>query len=345
MLSIKEVAKLTGLSTATVSRALDPRYADQVRPATRKKILAVCDSADYRPGIAGRSFVTGKSYKIGFISGAPASDCGNQIFGYFLQGAAFEFQKSNYSLILLGVPHNGEQQIMDFLRSNVADAYILGTTLVTDKVAEVISRNKAPVLMLQKQSAFPNALTLSRSLRPAFEKIWHQIPEEYYAQTIFFGLNFLKQRYESVCECAPAGVKLSSYLIQGSKEFTETRHQARLEVVKNLEFLKKFKIFWCSSDLLAMGLKDAFEENTSMVAGKDFYIIGFDNIEKYGHFCTAPFLSTVDCRMEEMGDIAARMILDTLAGKDPTPCVEFEAVYLQRASFPDLIGKQKKELS
>ena len=29
MLSIKEVARLTGLSTATVSRALDPRYAEK----------------------------------------------------------------------------------------------------------------------------------------------------------------------------------------------------------------------------------------------------------------------------------------------------------------------------
>ena len=64
MLSIKEVARLTGLSTATVSRALDPRYADRVKPSTRKKILAVCDSADFRPDAAARSFVTGKSYKV-----------------------------------------------------------------------------------------------------------------------------------------------------------------------------------------------------------------------------------------------------------------------------------------
>lgn len=343
MLSIKEVARLTGLSTATVSRALDPRYAEQVRPATRKKILAVCDSADYRPGMAGRSFVTGKSYKVGFISGAPASDCGNQLFGHFIQGAAFELQKSNYSLLLLGAPPDGEQQIIDFLRSNAADAYILGNALVTDKVAKAISRNKAPVLMLQKQSAFPNALTLHRNICSAFREIWERIPREYYGKVIFFGHEFLRDRYECICQCAPEGVELPSCFIPGIKEFMETRYRARQGALKNLDRLKQFKIFWCSSDLLALGLKDALEENTSLAAGKDFYLIGFDNIENCGNFCTPPFLSTVDCRMEETGRLAARMILDTLAGKETPANVEFDAVFLPRASFPDL-NKNTKEL-
>ena len=109
MLSIKEVARLTGLSTATVSRALDPRYAGKVRPETREKILAVCDSGNYRPGIAGRSFVTGKSYKVGFISGDPAGDFGNLFQGYFFQEVGFELQKAGYSLLLLCASDNEEK--------------------------------------------------------------------------------------------------------------------------------------------------------------------------------------------------------------------------------------------
>ena len=336
MLSIKEVARLTGLSTATVSRALDPRFADRVKPATRAKILAVCDSADYRPDMAGRSFVTGKSYKVGFISGGVAADCGNRIFGCFLQGMTFELQKSNYNLLLLGADRHGEEQIINFLRSNVADAYILGNTLVTEKVAEVIARSKAPVLMLEKQQTIPHALILRRNIRPAFEKIWAGIPPEFYDKILFCSPPNVSVRYETAAASAPAGVKIPLLLLDSGKEFPETRYLARLEALKHLEYLQKFRIFWCASDLLALGIRDALEENTGKIAGKDFYLIGFDNMEALGDFREPPFLSTVDNCLEKMGQQAARMLLDTLKGINTSDCMDFLSVYIQRKSFPDL---------
>jgi DNA-binding LacI/PurR family transcriptional regulator len=342
MLSIKEVARLTGLSTATVSRALDPRYADRVKPATREKILAVCDSADYRPDVAGRSFVTGKSYKVGFISGSPASDCGNRIFGCFLQGATFELQKNNYNLLLLGAHPDGEDQIINFLRSNVADGYILGKSLITKNVAEAISRCKAPVLMLEKQQSIPHALILRRNIRPAFEKIWASIPADFYSKVLFCAQPAVSFRYETAQTCAPAGVKLPLQLLESGKEFPETRFLARQAALKEIEHLKKFKIFWCSSDLLALGIRDALEETTGQIAGKDFYLIGFDNMEAMGNFHEAPFLSTVDNCMEKMGQLAARMILDTLQGVKTADCMDFSSVYIQRKSFPDLSIHSKK---
>ena len=336
MLSIKEVARLTGLSTATVSRALDPRYADRVKPSTRKKILAVCDSADFRPDAAARSFVTGKSYKVGFISGSPACDCGNRIFGCFLQGVTFELQKHNYNLLLLGAHPDGEEQIINFLRSNVADAYILGNSLVTAKVAEVISRCKAPVLMLEKQQSIPHALILRRNIRPAFEKIWKSIPAELYGSLLFCAQPNVSSRYETARECAPANVKIPLLLLESGKEFPETRYLARIAALKQIDYLKKFKIFWCSSDLLALGIRDALEETTGLVAGKDFYLIGFDNIESMGNFYETPFLSTVDNCMEKMGQLAARMLFDTLQGVQTVDCMDFSSVYIQRKSFPDI---------
>ncbi|MBR2873208.1 MAG: LacI family DNA-binding transcriptional regulator [Lentisphaeria bacterium] len=342
MLSIKEVARLTGLSTATVSRALDPRYADRVKPSTREKILAVCDSADFRPDAAARSFVTGKSYKVGFISGSPASDCGNRIFGCFLQGVTFELQKNNYNLLLLGAHPDGEEQIINFLRSNVADAYILGNSLVTENVAEVISRCKAPVLMLEKQQSIPHALILRRNIRPAFEKIWKNIPVGLYDRVLFCSQPNVSSRYETAQGCAPAGVKIPLLLLESGKEFPETRYLARQAALKQIDYLKKFKIFWCSSDLLALGVRDALEETTGQVAGKDFYLIGFDNMESMGQFYETPFLSTVDNRMEKMGEVAARMLLDTLQGVKTADCMDFSSVYIQRKSFPDIKTIQKE---
>ena len=336
MLSIKEVAKITGLSIATVSRALDPRYAKLVKASTREKILKVCDLADYRPDISGRSFVTGKSYKIGFISGDLAGDCGNLIFGRFLQGVTLELQNNNYSLILLGTTVGQEEQIINFLRSNVADAYILGKTLVTDNVAEAISRCKAPVLMFDKRHNIPNALWLQRNIRPAFEKIWNNIPVELYDKILFCAQPSIAARYDVALECAPKEAKLPLLLLESGREFSETRYLARQEALKHLEYLEKFKIYWCSSDLLALGIKDAIQETTGKVAGVDFYLIGFDNIEDICNFQEKPYLSTVDNCFEKVGQNAARLLLDSLMNKNTQDFIEYESIYIERKSFPKL---------
>ncbi|MBR2373115.1 MAG: LacI family DNA-binding transcriptional regulator [Lentisphaeria bacterium] len=335
MLSIKEVAKLTGLSTATVSRALDPRYAARVKPETRKKILEVCDSANYRPDMSGRSFVTGKSFKIGFISADPAGDCGNQLFGFFLHGAIFELQNAAYNLLILGSPHTPEQesQVINFLRSNVADGYIIGNSLVTDKVSEAVNNCKVPVLMLEKQLASPNSLIVRRDIKPAYREIWNDIAPEFYGKTVFCSQENIFNRYDTACECAPPGVHLPLISLQSGKNFAEIRHLTACDARKKIAVLKKYRIFWCSSDLIALGVKDALEE-IGLSMGKDFFLIGFDNMEENRNFCSTPVLSTVDSCWEKIGRLSAQMLLDAINGKISQRTVEFRLSYLRRRSFP-----------
>lgn len=335
MLSIKEVARLTGLSTATVSRALDPRWSSRVRPETREKILAVCDSADFRPRMAGRSFVTGKSFKVGFISGDPAGDFGNPLFGRFLQGASFRLQASGYSLLLLSAPHTPEQdtKVVDFLRSGVADAYILGSALVKGRAADAVRKCRAPVLMLERQQEFPDALIIRRDPRPAFRQIWENVPARWNGKVAFCAMDSALYRYTAVRECAPEGFSLPLVKLGAGKNFMEIRNNARDAAAKIATRLGKYKLLWCSSDLAALGVKDALEQK-GLRAGRDFFLVGFDNMEETTGFEAPPFLSTVDSCWEGLGNRAAAMILDSLEGRTPPSPAEFPLRYIPRASFP-----------
>lgn len=335
MLSIKEVARLTGLSTATVSRALDPRWSSRVKAETRAKILAVCDSADFRPRMAGRSFVTGKSFKVGFISGDPAGDFGNPLFSRFIQGASLRLQSGGYSLLLLSAPHAPEQneKVADFLRSGVADAYILGSALVRGRTADAVRKCRAPVLMLERQQEFPDALIIRRDPRPAFREIWRNIPPRWKDKVAFCAMDAALYRYNAVRECAPEGFSLPLVKLGGSKNFLEIRNDARDAAAKLIPRLRKYELLWCSSDLAALGVKDALQEE-GLQAGKDFFLIGFDNMEETTRFESAPFLSTVDSCWEELGDRAAAMILGALDGRTPPSPAEFPLRYIPRTSFP-----------
>ena len=323
------------MSTATVSRALDPRYADKVKPETRAKILAVCDSGNYRPGIAGRSFATGKSYKVGFISGEPAVDLGNLFQGYFFQGAGFELQKAGYSLLLLCAPDNEEKNslVIDFLRSGVADAYILGNSLITDGVAQAIAECKVPVLnLLRNFSPADFDMSISNDLRSAYAEIWRRMPEQLRSQTVFCYRKEREAKYDIASELALPEIALPGMLIETSNNFAEVRSNAYSAACRNLDQLLSYKVFWCSSDLMALGIKDALEE-TGLIAGKDFYLIGYDDIEGLPTFTGTPFLSTVSGLWEEQGVIAAQMVLDALNGKNPGDRV-ITLKYISRKSFP-----------
>ena len=335
MLSIKEVARLTGLSTATVSRALDPRYAGKVRPETREKILAVCNSGNYRPGIAGRSFVTGKSYKIGFISGDPAGDLGNLFQGYFFQGAGFELQKAGYSLLLLCAPDSEEKSdlIVNFLRSGVADAYIIGNSLTGGIVGQAISECRVPVLRLTRLfSVGTDCMSIRKDLYSAYREIWKRIPVDLRDSVVFCRRSPEEEKYRIASELAPAGVSLPFADLATGLNFAEVRNHAYLAAEKNMDQLQAYKIFWCSSDLMALGVKDALEKQGKCM-GKDFYLIGYDDIEALPSFSETPVLSTVGGAWEEEGRTAVRMILAALAGKSSGEHT-IKLPYISRKSFP-----------
>lgn len=65
MSTILDVARLAGVSTATVSRVINAP--DTVREETRKKVLLAMTKCNYKYNALARGFVTKKSNTIGLI--------------------------------------------------------------------------------------------------------------------------------------------------------------------------------------------------------------------------------------------------------------------------------------
>jgi LacI family transcriptional regulator len=63
--TIDDVARVAGVSTATVSRGLNG--APWVREATRARVLAAAEALDYHPSITAQSLTTGRSLIIGIV--------------------------------------------------------------------------------------------------------------------------------------------------------------------------------------------------------------------------------------------------------------------------------------
>ena len=95
VMNIKEMAKLAGVSCATISRVLnDSGY---VKEDTRKKVMGIIKEYNYTPNMIARSLSSKDSFTIGMI----IPGVGEKQYGKILEGAAKETAKHGYSLVFM----------------------------------------------------------------------------------------------------------------------------------------------------------------------------------------------------------------------------------------------------
>lgn len=93
-MNIKEMAKLAGVSCATISRVLnDSGY---VKEDTRKKVMEIIREYNYTPNMIARSLSSKDSFNIGII----IPNVGEKQYGKILEGAAKKLQNTDTALFL-----------------------------------------------------------------------------------------------------------------------------------------------------------------------------------------------------------------------------------------------------
>ncbi len=106
MITIRELAKLCGVSTAAISYVLNDKDKGQVSAATRARILKVARKHDYRWNLMARGLVERRTYRIGVVIRGDLS--GHAIIGEFslydrLGLLARKLHATGYALELLQI--------------------------------------------------------------------------------------------------------------------------------------------------------------------------------------------------------------------------------------------------
>lgn len=333
MISIQKLASQLGVSTATISRALTPQYAHKVRPETRKRILELCNQYNYRPNITGRSFVTGKTYKIGVILGDLQYDFGSPLFGIFMHNFCSTLQVHGYNATILyaGADNNLESNAIEFLRSSGADAYLLGAALIDTKLEDVVKKSHCPVITYNPNCKKLNNLdSIYRNLSPAYSQAWQRIPENEQNNTAFIhGLND-KFKMQPLAQSAPDGIFFDDISLSSNFRYQDLNDFTELYNLTNT--LQQYSVLWCASDLIAFNIYNALRMKGT-AKEKMPKIIGFDNAEDTLESNQTPFLSTIDPCWAEMGEKAAKLLLDKINNKITESETGIEAKLILRETF------------
>ncbi|MGF2949201.1 LacI family DNA-binding transcriptional regulator [Microbacterium alcoholitolerans] len=121
MTSIDEVAKLAGLSTATVSRALSGR--GHVSPASRERVRVAAESLGYVVSSRASSLASGRTQNVGVV--VPFLD--RWFFSTVLSGASSALMRAGYDITLYNITSDADvrrEVFSTFLRRQRVDAVI-----------------------------------------------------------------------------------------------------------------------------------------------------------------------------------------------------------------------------
>ena len=312
-ISIVDVARLAGVSTATVSHVINQngRYSK----ATEEKVKKVIEEYGYVSNNAAKSLKSSSSHTVGLI----IPNINNDFFSTIAVSIEQYFDSMNYALFICNTDNDPQKERRYFhkLDSMQVDGIIIiscQNTLSSDLISRDI-----PILLLDRLPM--NTMNLKAVFSDAIHGIYMATERliEKGCSNIVFISSFLatyvstnrKEGYLNALK--DHGIKDVNFiqLPSGSSLIT-----AETAVLDYLCSGKKIDGIVCTSDNQAIGAMTALKR-MGLSVPEDVKIFGFDN-QIQSRICT-PALSTIHRQPSLMGKTAAEILLKLIRRKEDVP--------------------------
>ncbi|MDT0156043.1 LacI family DNA-binding transcriptional regulator [Microbacterium sp. ARD32] len=316
MVSIDEVARLAGVSTATVSRALSGR--GHVSPASRERVHSAAESLGYVVSSRASSLASGRTRNVGVI--VPYLD--RWFFSTVLSGATSALMRAGYDITLYNITADAavrHEVFSTFLRRQRVDAVVaVSIELDADETGQLLDLG-LPVIAIGGPNPRLRTLTVDDTAvaRLATEHLLalghHDIA--HIGASPEFDMDFhipTQRRLGFEQALADAGIAPNPAFLEPA-DFTVDGGFRAAKQLLGRPGPRPTAIF-AASDEMAIGAILAARDLGFRVP-QDLSIVGIDGHE-LGEFFQ---LTTVDQFPLGQGERAARAILAQLEGTDAAP--------------------------
>lgn len=318
MTTIRDVARLAGVSVGTVSNVLNS--STLVRTETRERVLAAIDSLNYHPTVAARSLNTQLTYTIGMVRtelrpSALQSESDPFILD-LIDGVSTAAIGTGIGLAFWTIPV-GSQEIDLYERlvlGRQIDGLILFAVRDNDPRIEFLKKQNFPFVVFGRyerddtihwidvDGAYGIELAVKHLADLGHERIAYLSPprEQHLAHLRWQG--FEKEMGE-------VGLKIDPALILEG-DFTE--HSGELGMHSLLNDSHPPTAIICNNDRMAFGAMRAVQAR-GLKVGRDVSVVGFDDIPLscYWH----PPLTTVSQPTREIGEMLFGLLQAVIAGE------------------------------
>jgi LacI family transcriptional regulator len=313
--TIRDVARSADVSHQTVSRVINGEGA--IAPATRARVERAIAELQFRPSHIARSLVSRRTRTVGLVMG----DVASPFFPDVVRGVEDVLAPAGYSLLLSSSRRDAERerQNVHHLVERSTDGLILGAPQVApQELADLAGRAGVPMVFLNRAVQGSHvaavwvdwqrgtAAVVAHLAALGHRRIGLVVPSRDEAR-----LGNREDWYRPALAAAGLGPDPSLVFRDGLS--LEGGHRAGQRL---LAHAPRPTAVICHSDVMAVGVLRACAERGARVPG-DLSIVGWDDVPHAT--LVTPALTTVRVPRYELGQAAARRLLDLLAGRPAPP--------------------------
>lgn len=304
MSTIKDVARVAGVSIATVSRVINngPKVGDK----TRARVFAVMQELGYTPNANARALVTQTSTTIGVV----IPDLTDPFFASLANGVDKVARANNMQLLLSTslLTAESEMQAINLLLERRCDAFVVHSKKLTDEqLIDLAQRVPGLVLIDRQIEAIKHKCVWldnaegGRIAARHLDSLQHEnfacITSKYQIDDPAVRLNGFAKELTQLGHHLPTDLTIAAEPNQQGGEIATQQLIAKK---------KPFSALFVYNDAMAIGAISTLEDNGIRVPG-DVSVIGFDDVllSRYSR----PKLTTLNYPIEEMAQHAAELAL------------------------------------
>lgn len=339
MATIKDIAKIVGVSCTTVSNVIHGKPG-RVSADTIKKINQAIKDLGYVPNMSARSLVSNSSKVIGVINHVVTSENKNfmedPFHSIFIGSIESRLRENGYYLMLRTVKTSDDLNF--FLRNWNLDGLILNG-VYEDDFFDILTNINIPIVLIDSYVSNSNICNVGlEDFNGGYLATKYLIDHGH--KNIAFASPFIKytgvvsERFEGYKKALnESNIEINNDLIFQQELDIDTT----ISLGESLAKRDDITAIFATADILAAGIMTGIKKAGKSVP-EDISIIGFDDI----NLCNliSPNLTTIHQDAPLKGEIAVNYIIDKLEGKTisnietilPVKIVERESVATLKSS-------------
>lgn len=305
-MTIKDIANIAGVSTATVSKIINKKDSN-ISDATRNKVQKIIEEHFYVPNRVASSMVTKRTKTLGLV----IPNIANPFFPELARGAEDMANSEGYTMILCNTDDNEEKEEMyiSMLQEKMVDGIIFTSSSRRTKVSDSLTHLNVPIITVDREikDLKVSGKIMVDNKQGAYDAVSYMIKRGYRRIIHLTGPMTSKPTQDRIEGYKSAlqdnDISFSEEMIFPGDYSSDWGYKAVREA---LAAVKNFDGVFCGNDLIAIGAVKSLK-SLQFIIPEEIGVVGFDDI--YMAKMVDPELTTVKQPNYQMGYKSAEMLI------------------------------------
>lgn len=305
--TLKDIARETGVHVSTVSRALDPSARTSLTEEVVQRVREAAKRMGYRPNRLASGLRTSRTMTVGMM----IPDITNTLFPPIVRGVESVLEPLGYASIIVNTDSDSEREdrLLDVLRERGVDGIVHAAVTLSDPRITEAAAQGLPVVTVNRRIDDPSIPAVINDDAGGIRMAMRHLHAHGHRNIAHIAgpaeLSTGRVRRQAFVEAArELGLEIPERALRPTSRFDEA--EGRRTTAELLDGDWPFTAILCANDRLALGAIEMLRERGLDCPG-DVSVTGFNDIPFLDQI--PPGLTTVRVQQFEVGQASAELLV------------------------------------